>query len=735
MNILSLFLIFSLSVAQPIDSVVLQSVDIVAPVKQGDDVQGDFSSTTLGRVALEHRHIVSLKELSAVAPNFYQPDYGSRMTSSIYVRGYGSRIDQPVVGLTVDDVPVMNKNNYDFDFFDISQVQIMRGAQSTLYGRNTVGGAINVRTLSPLVFQGKRLTVEYGSAENVKIKASHYASSSRSFGWSAGVYYSHSGGYLNNVVRGEKCDGGDNLSARVRHTYLPADGWLIDNSLSFNYVDEGGWGYCAYDEASATLAPVAYNDACSYRRVSVADGLTVKRFFDTFALSATTGYSFTADRMRLDNDFLPLEYFTLGQYQNEHSLTQEIVLKSTDEKAINWLVGAFAFYKNIDLDAPVLFKQYGIENLILKNANDNFFHLAGPDYHLEFRDSSFPIEDKFALPTFGAALYGQMGWSVGRFLLAAGLRLDYERSSMRYNSYAQVHYKYRRSESDYRTLVTTFKGRENMDALELLPRFSITYSHNHGKIYATLSKGFKAGGYNTQLFSDILQKKLTDDILNNKAETDASSTLYRPETNWTCELGTHFSPFDDGRLSLSAALFYIDCRDQQLTVFPKGLSTGRMMSNAGRSHSCGGEFAVRYSLGRVVLDASYGCAYTEFDRYTSGYDDYSGNSLPFAPRETVAANIAYSIPVSREVANFLVLNVGYNGVGRIYWNEANSLAQSYYGLWSASLTWEKGHFGASLWGKNILNERYNTFYFKSIGNNFFAQGKPRQIGLSLHINL
>jgi outer membrane receptor protein involved in Fe transport len=106
-----------------------------------------------------------------------------------------------------------------------------------------------------------------------------------------------------------------------------------------------------------------------------------------------------------------------------------------------------------------------------------------------------------------------------------------------------------------------------------------------------------------------------------------------------------------------------------------------------------------------------------------------------APRETLSAALSYNIPVARSFANFLVLNIGWNGVGRIYWNEENTLSQPFYGLWSASLSWEKGHFGVSLWGKNLLNEKYNTFYFKSIGNNFFAQGKPFQAGVSLHLNL
>ena len=145
-----LIALFILPLYERLDTVVLQGVDIVASIKIDEEQNGEYSSTTIGRVDIENRHISSLKEITGFAPNFYNPDYGSRMTSSIYVRGFGSRIDQPVVGLSVDEMPLMNKNSYDFDFFDISKVQLMRGAQSTLYGRNTAGGAINIYTLSPL---------------------------------------------------------------------------------------------------------------------------------------------------------------------------------------------------------------------------------------------------------------------------------------------------------------------------------------------------------------------------------------------------------------------------------------------------------------------------------------------------------------------------------------------------------------------------------------------------------
>ncbi|MBR2318471.1 MAG: TonB-dependent receptor plug domain-containing protein [Bacteroidaceae bacterium] len=735
MNFLfAIMMLFAVPEQERIDSVLLEAVDIVSSVKISDDEAANaYSVTTLRRAELENRHISSVKELSATAPNFYQPDYGSRMTSSIYVRGFGSRIDQPVVGMNVDGVPVMNKNNYDFELFDIDRVQVMRGAQGVLYGRNTSGGMINLYTMSPLNFQGKRFTLEYGSANNVRVKASHYAAPSRKFGWAVSMLYNHSDGYFLNEELGKNCDGGDNAALRLRLQWLPAAGWSIDNTLTAGYTAEGGWAYRHYNAADGSLAPVAYNDECTYRRFNISEGLVVKRKMDWATLSSTTGYMYADDRMRLDNDFLPLDYFSLGQYQKEHSLTEELVLKVNDLGNFSLMGGLFGFYKHTELSAPVHFKKYGIDNLILKNANEEFF--TDDDRELSLQEDNFVINDDFIIPAFGVAAFVQGGYSYKGLEIKAGLRADYEYSMMDYNSYATVNYSTYKDLSDLRELNTVFKGRKATDAFELLPSLSVSYGGDWGNVYVSARKGFKAGGFNTQLFSDILKERLGSELLGNTPKQDASLTVYKPEENWTFELGTHLSPLSNGNLDIMASLFYIDCRNQQLTVFPQGMGTGRMMSNAGRSFSCGAELGVRYIVGPVTFDANFGYTHAEFIEYNRGDIDLSGKVLPYAPSETISANIAYRIPVPRSFANFLVLNVGWNAIGRTYWNEENTLSQPFYDLFSASLVWEKGHWGASIWGKNLLNEKYNTFYFRSIGNDFFAQGKPLHFGVSLHINL
>lgn len=719
--ILSFITLFASLFVERTDTVMLTGVDIVSSVKMSDeDERLSLSATTVGRVDIENRHINSVKELSAMVPNFFQPDYGSRMTSSIYVRGFGSRIDQPVVGMSIDQMPVMNKNNYDFELFDIDKVQIIRGAQSTLFGRNTAGGAINITTLSPLNFQGKRLALECGNGNDIRFKAAHYAAPTREFGWSAGVYYNHNDGYFTNNFTGDKCDGGDNGAVRLRAQWLPSDSWSVDNTLSVGYGNEGGWGYRHYNDVTGVLAPVNYNEECFYRRFNISDGLVVKHFTDNYTFSSVTGFQYIDDKMHLDNDFLPLDYFTMEQAQREHSVTQEFVVKSRDGSSFRRVAGVFAFYKQMDMSAPVNFREDGIKNLILDKLPDAF----------SIKESAFTIASDFEIPTYGAAAYAQVGYSIGRFDIDAGARIDYESSSMRYDSRSLVHFTLKGVCEDM-PLPTRFTGRTSVDALEILPGISVMYNHRYGNIYASVRRGFKAGGFNTQIFSDILRNMMIDDFIGVSREGDASATRYKPEVSLNYELGGHLSLLEDN-LNLSGALFYIACTDQQVTIMS---GAGRMMSNAGESRSWGVELSAKYKLGAFSLDCAYGYTNAKFEKYKDLEGDYSGNYLPYAPQSTYSVNVAYNIPVSRSFANRLMINAGLNGVGRIYWDSANTLSQPHYNTLSASILWEKGHIGLSLWGKNLLDSEYRTFYFESIGNKFFSLGKPLQVGVSLYVNL
>ena len=218
------------AVVEPADTtrhIVVDDVSIVAsaPKQHFGLSKEPISSSVANLSMLEREGISSVKQLSAMMPNFYQPDYGSRMTSSIYVRGFGARIDQPVIGMTVDGVPYLNKNNYDFEMADVARVELLRGPQSTLYGRNTMGGQMNIYTLSPLHYEGLRGAVEYGSGNSVRAKLNFYDKASDKFAYSVGGYYNRTDGFFDNAYDGSDVDWGESAGGRLRTIWQMGGGW------------------------------------------------------------------------------------------------------------------------------------------------------------------------------------------------------------------------------------------------------------------------------------------------------------------------------------------------------------------------------------------------------------------------------------------------------------------------------------------------------------------------------
>ncbi len=208
---------------------------------------------------------------------------------------------------------------------------------------------------------------------------------------------------------------------------------------------------------------------------------------------------------------------------------------------------------------------------------------------------------------------------------------------------------------------------------------------------------------------------------------------YDPEESWNYELGGRLVWSELG-LSTNFALFFIDCTNQQLTVFPEGSTTGRMMTNAGRTHSYGGEFSLRAALTEHLnLYADYGYTHATFVSYNDGVDDYAGNYVPYAPTHNVSVRGDYTLPLNSRYA--LILGAGMQGVGKIYWDETNTIEQPYYSLFDASLALSAPYYTLTLWGNNLTNASYNTFYFESIGNQFVQRGTPLTAGITINIEI
>lgn len=711
----------------------LEAVTVTAIKRSSETDRKTESATILTKTAVERMNITSAKAASAIAPNFYVPDYGSRVTSSIYVRGIGTRIDQPAIGMNVDNVPILNKDNYDFDIFDIANIEIRRGPQSIMFGRNTMGGLIDIRTISPATYQGTRILAEYANASSYRIGVGHYARPSQAFAIGGNIALSATDGFFKNLYNGENCDKERNGRASLKTVWVPDSRLTIENTLSASLVRQGGYAY----EYTATKE-INYNDTCSYRRTAVIDGLTMRWQYADFSLASITSYQYLNDDMRLDNDFLPLPYFTLTQTKREHAFTEDIVAKSREDARIKWIGGVFGFYRSSKVDAPVLFKDYGIDQFIESKWNE-----MNPSYPIYWDSDDFVLGSAFDLPNYGIAAYGEVAADFGAFSIAGGLRADYEGVHLDYNSDCSTSYTvYEHTQQgdipySHRPVEIHMDGNLRRSFVQLLPKLSVCYNFPRGKgnLYASFSKGYKAGGFNTQMFSDVLQQELMGQMGIGQRYDINSVVGYKPEKSWNYEIGGKFS-LADGRVLLDASAFYIDCRDQQLTVFPEGISTGRIMTNAGRTRSTGAELAITvYPVNRLEFRASYGYTNAKFRKYDNGKANYKGNFIPYAPQNTLYAGATYSIPVNSRQLHSISISADASGAGRIYWNEANTASQPLYMLLNGNIRLSGTAYSLDFWIKNATSTQYNTFYFVSIEHEFLQRGKPRQFGATLRINI
>lgn len=712
----------------------------ITAIKQQDRLRNEpVSGTVLGSGELRSSGVVAVKGLSEMVPNLYIPDYGSRITSSIYVRGIGARMDHPAVGLVIDNVAVLNKDAYDLDIPDMARVEVLRGPQSALYGRNTMGGLINVSTISPFRYQGWRLQVTVANGRQTKGSVGWYHKFNPRHAISVSLLANHQGGFRRNEYDNSLTERETSGSLRLKYQWRILPSLSLQNILSTSLLHQNGYAY----EFTET-GKIDYNDPCRYDRFTLSDGLTLMKFHDDFTAVSVTSLQYIDDDLLLDQDFLPQPYFTLNQRKHELAITQDLTVRSPDNNnnAYGWIAGLSGFWKKMHMEAPVTFKNTGISELIEKHRND-----ANPYFPISWNTRSFPLDSDFDVPTYGLAVYHESKLGLGDFKITAALRLEYERAVMHYHSYCSTGYGiYDSPDPDMvpspdviagwplvRKVRIDIDDRGDLkrDYLMLLPSLSLLWNISGGSsnIYANVSRGAKAGGFNTQMFSEVLQQRLMN-IMGIGKPHDVNETVgYKPEHSWNYEIGAHLD-FSSARLQVDLSAFYIDCRDQQLTMFPDGTTTGRMMTNAGETRSYGAEATLRWNAtDRLDFNASYGFTDARFRKFSDGINDYAGKKLPYVPGNTLFIQGLYRQPLQGTWGS-LEFDVSVSITGPIEWNEANTLRQNPYAQLAASVSWRKNGWELRLWGKNLTDTSFHTFYFKSMGHEFLQQGKPLQAGVT-----
>lgn len=751
----------------------IEEVVVIATPKENNRLrQQPLSATSFSQGDMRNNSVTSVKSLSGLVPNLFIPDYGSKLTTSVYVRGIGSRINTPAVGLYVDNIPFIDKSAFDFNYSDIERIDVLRGPQGTLYGRNTMGGLIRVFTKSPFTYQGTDISLGAATYNNYKASVNHYHRISDKFAFSAGAFYEHDGGFFENVARNnEKIDKGNEAGGRMRAIWLPKDNLKLDFTVNYEYLNQGGYPYqltslsendIYYQDIKGDLGKVAYNNECGYMRHLLNGGLNLEHQADNFILSSVTGFQYLKDEMNLDQDFTRKNVYTMSQRQNSKTISEEIVLKSKPGRRWQWTTGVSGFYQWLDTEGPVTFHEDGISSLMEDNVNGIFKKIKEekpmmPDMSLDITDNNILIGGNFKSPMLSTGIYHQSTINDIIFeglSFTAGLRMEYERYWLDYNSNANINFDFKISvmPMPFKDLKSSpnVNGNISHDYIQLLPKFALQYDFNkNNNIYASVTKGYRSGGYNIQMFSEIVQGEMINGMiaaLDEKSHGMVSqmggdkiphyeydiqeTTMYKPEYSWNYEIGSHLTMFY-GRLQADIAAFYMDTHDQQISRFAES-GLGRITVNAGKSRSVGGELALKAQITDAFsLNGNYGYTHATFTDYVvSDEVNYNGNYVPFVPKHTFNIGGQYIFRMKRGAwLDNIIVNANYKGAGRIYWTEQNNAYQDLYGTLNGRVSLNKGNGQIGLWINNALNTDYQAFYFESMDRGFAQMGRPMQIGV------
>lgn len=670
----------------------LQQVVVTAEKRELKPINIPTAVTVVTPQTIPGENNPDLRNISGIVPNFYMQEGGLKLSTPIYIRGIGTVSGTPPVGLYVDGVPVFDKNAFVFDLYDIRQIEVLRGPQTTLYGRNSINGLIHINTNAPGPVFSLQAKAGYASYEsqnynmiiNLPIKTFY-----NKFSYS----YNKSRGYFKNQYdHNRKSNPSDAYNFRYQGIVYSAREWKIAFGANYNHSFDGGYAYHAADSLKKERYVVNYNTPSSYGRDLFNAYTNLKKSRKNLSFNAVTSYSWTKDKQMLDADFTYLDVFDNNKKSRQHLITQEINFQSVKGGHIDWTVGAFGFYKDLTNDYLATFgkdKAYLLPMLLDKAKYYN------------------------NTVTWGIAGYGQITlkelWSGMSF--TAGIRYDYEKSALAYQDSLLFSHSSRYKGFHY--------SDENQDFKSWLPRFSLLQKWNENlSLYLSISKGYKAGGYN---------------IIVNEMSSQMTKLAYDEEKLWNYEAGLKYFS-SNHKFHLNAAAFFIDWKDQQ--IFVMGMM-GPSIKNAGDAHSFGGEMDLRWEfIPRLTYMLSAG--YSNSKYYHNLEKSHEGNHIVMAPEFTGNTGFIYHQPVKVSWFQSFSASTTINGFGTQYFDEANLLKQAPYFLWNMELGVNGKRIDFRIWGKNMLDKAFFSYMLNNpVGgqlpqyNNMAQSGAPARFGASI----
>lgn len=678
----------SLAAAQPADaSPELEEIIVVTARKREESVFAiPESVSVLSSHVLEARGISDLGGIATILPNLSYNKFQDAGTVYMSVRGVNSiRTGEPPVATVIDGVQLAFPEQITRDVDDIERVEVLKGPQGSLYGRNAIGGAINITTRAP----SDEFEAEVGvSAGNGNLKGGRLmlnmplsdTTSVRLRG-----KYRDFDGIIENSYLGKDADYQELEDYSARLYSRVSDDLVIDLRASDLDEEYGAHYYKAIPDGfvnDSEQFPVQSDRLGGGDRQMQDVALKLEYDTEAFTVSSITGYGRYDSQFSADLDFKPIRILEIGQRFDRDYWSQELRLASNGSGRFDWIAGAYY----LDTDQRNTLPLY-VLNFV--PPSEFFDNTTVPLIRGDYESSA---------ETF--ALFAQGDYElIEAMTLTVGVRYDNIDKSQ--------------------TNIGTLAAPEASDSFSnVQPKGSLAYEWSEELMtYITVAKGFRSGGFN---------------------DTNvALFATYEEERLLSYEAGFK-SKFADGRVALNGAVFYIDYDNRQ-DFFFDGSRASQNIYTAPKSRIYGIELeAVAHIAHGLLLTAGLGkldSKFTDFDPSTAGYVGLpgEGNEYPYVNHLTGNLGVQYT----RSLGGGWELEVGsdYSHKSDLYWWFTNFEKQDPVDLLNAYFVLGNEHLQFRLWSNNLTDEYYLTSYdptyaFGLADNNVFP-ARGRTYGLDV----
>lgn len=664
--------------------------------------------TAFGAEEIENARIQQIDDIVTRTPGLSFDAFPATQ-ARLFIRGIGSSdrgaAGDPSSGVFLDEVYLGRPAMVAFDAFDVERIEVLKGPQGTLFGRNVVGGAVNVITKRPdLEGFDASTSLTFGNynrldgAGAVNIPFANNSSAVRL----SGAYRSHDGytenRFLNVDVEDQETFSGraqvySELSETLR-VHLTADGTRDRSTGPANHVLEldasdplSNFYSQNFDPDVTYGSDIGYQDRDTYGfRGEIANDFN----FGTLTFLASyrdLDYSFNYDFDGGNADptspgFNGVNISGDGSGEDSQLSSQELRLSSLPTSDVDWVVGVYHYAHEVDRLDVFTLDSAAVAPFPLTEIIDQHAEL---DSYAAFGDVSVPIGDRWNV--FGGLRYSvdDKSYAVNNADSDAPLRTDEI-----YDVTASADF----DDWTYRAGVEFQATSDDM-------------------LYASISRGYKSGGFQDQ-----------------PASAEEAMVPFEPESAIQYEIGQK-STFLDGSMIWNNTLFYLDYTDLQTVQTIDGIN---VTDNAGKATIQGYEtqLAVNPADG---LNFSLAYAYTDgtFDEFIEGGVDYSGNRISRTPEHKLTISPSYVYTFGNGVD--LTMAADYSYASEIFDDNSNQGPERRDPTHFVDARVNLENFGnglrLSLWGKNLTDERTRTFQGVFLGANFGAFSPPRTYGVTL----